>query len=174
MAIGGATTKINRVNELRDRIRDLTEKQVLVGVPQENAGRQEDGSEITNAALAYIHTNGAPEQNIPARPFLKPGIERVRGEIVDRLKTTAKLAMRSRSSNIDVGLGGIGQIAASSAQMVIQDGISPPLAESTIAARRRRSKGSSYRRKATSESDTTPLYDTGQLLRAITWVLRRR
>ena len=65
-----------------------------------------------------------------------------------------------------------GQSAATAAQTRIREGIAPPLAQATVTARRRRSKGAKYRRKATSPSEVTPLIDTGQLLRSITYVFR--
>jgi hypothetical protein len=171
MPKSGITVTVDRLAELATQMRVLGSTEVLVGVPEEKAQRK-TGDQISNAALAYIHTKGAPEANIHARPFLEPGIKKVQEPIAARMKDAALAVMEGGSA--EKGLMAAGQTAASSAQAVIKAGIPPPLKPSTILARRRRGKGSSYRRKAISENQVTPLWDTGQLLRAITFVLRLR
>lgn len=59
-------------------------KEVLIGIPMSTTERP-DG-EITNAELGYIHEYGAPEANIPARPFLIPGVESVKGKALELMK----------------------------------------------------------------------------------------
>ena len=169
----GLSMTLDRVADVVAGIRSLGEKQVLVGVPEAKDERK-DGDEITNAALAYIHTNGAPEVGIPARPFIQPGIKEKQDEISSRLKETAVAVLDGNTGTAERGLAAAGQIGASAAQNKIREGLQPPLKESTIAARRIRSKGSRYRRKATAASAVKPLLDTAQLLRAITWVIRKR
>ena len=46
-----------------ESVRILANSRLLVGFPAESAGRDE--GPLTNAALAYIHDNGAPEAGIP-------------------------------------------------------------------------------------------------------------
>lgn len=189
---------------LRRAIRVLTETSTLVGVPSDaeqphlgaNPGpnvRVEGGKpHITNAALAYIHTHGAPEINLPARPFLMPGLQDKKDEIVERLQYGATAALKGDYGTVDRVFDQIGLIGQSAARRKIAEGIPPPLRPATVAARRRRSKGSSYRRKASAqaqealnasfdagivsmaESPTTPLIDTGSLLASITYVKRRK
>jgi len=50
-----------------------SEISILVGIPEENAKREED-NEINNAQLLYIHTNGSPVNNLPARPVIEPAL----------------------------------------------------------------------------------------------------
>lgn len=59
--------------DVKKLIKDLTRKQVLVGIPEEK-GERSKGT-ITNAQLLFIHTNGSPANNIPARPVLEPAIK---------------------------------------------------------------------------------------------------
>lgn len=149
----------------------LTKREVLVGIPSDKTQRK-DGEGLTNAALGYIHETGAPEANIPARPFLVPGVRKAQDKIAKYMRQAADAALKGDTERVTRAMGAAGQAAASSAQMTIREGIAPPLAQATVTARRRRSKGSKYRRNATTPSQTTPLIDTGQLLRAITWVIR--
>jgi hypothetical protein len=70
-------------------LKDMQAKEVLAGFPESEDGRKDaDGNAepITNAALGYIHNSGWPELNIPARPFMEPGIEDVREKITDRMQ----------------------------------------------------------------------------------------
>jgi hypothetical protein len=67
-----------------------------------------------------------------------------------------------------------GQAAVSGIKVRIVAGIPPPLSPVTVARRRIRSAGSSYRRRATTASDTTPLVDTAQMLNSVSFVLRFR
>lgn len=116
--------------------------------------------------------NGAPEANVPARPWLVPGVTAATPQIVARLLAAGRAALRGDKSGVEQQLAGAGQDAVASVTAGIQAGIAPPLAPATIRARRRRSKGSTYRRKATATSDVTPLIDTGSFIRSITYVVR--
>jgi hypothetical protein len=153
-------------------IKELNSTRVLVGIPADKAGRH-DGP-VTNAALGYIHENGAPESGIPARPFLVPGVARVATDTATSLGQAGTAALEGRPQVVRKILMATGQRAVNSVQATIRAGIPPPLKPATVAGRRKRSRGSSYRRKATTAADTTPLIDTGQLLRSITYVLRKR
>lgn len=142
----------------------LTERRVLVGVPAATAPRQgDDGRQgpINNAALGYIQEFGSPEANIPARPFLVPGVRNATGPITDRLKIAAQAALRGAdASALDRQLHAIGITARDAVQQEITDGQFVPLAPSTIANRRRRGR-----------TGDKPLIDTGQLRQAITYVV---
>lgn len=172
MARLAVSITLDKLGDLAQAVKKLSESQVLVGVPEDKTARK-DGARITNAQLAYIHSNGAPEANIPARPFLDPGIQRVKSDIEDKMRQAAEAGLSGEAAKVEQRLGQVGQVAVNSAQAIIRAGIAPPLKQSTVARRGVRSAGSKYRRKATSAAQTTPLVDTGQLLRAITWVIRK-
>jgi hypothetical protein len=152
-------------------LRALSRRRVLVGVPAANNSRP-DG-QIGNAALAYIHSFGAPEANIPPRPFMEPGITAAQPAINTAFQYAAKAALNGDMQKCDANLDIAGIKAANSIHAVIQAGIPPPLKPATVAARRRRSAGSSYRRQASVASDTTPLIDTGELLKSLTYVVEK-
>lgn len=139
----------------------LEREEVLVGVPDTEAGRRD--REINNAALAYIHDNGSPAQNIPARPFMRPGIEAARGRLEHRLLAAGKKAIAGKVDEAHKELEAVGLIAQSSIRTTINKGIPPPLKPKTLSARRRRGR-----------SGTKPLIDTGQLRNSINYIVRRR
>lgn len=142
-------------------IQDMAKKHVLVGIPSSENGRN-DGS-IGNAALGAIHENGSGVRNIPARPFLKPGVAAAADQCVKVLKSAAQNAFTDKNA-IDKGLNAAGLIAQASVKkrIVSQEGFTP-LKAATLAARKRKgAKGE----KA--------LIRTGQLLNSITYVVRKK
>lgn len=157
-----------------DRVRKFaTWQRLLIGIPAEKAARS-DG-DINNAELGYIHEYGAPEANIPARPFLMPGMEAAEAMIVDELAKALTKGITLAAVQGDVsagqaaltdGLNRAGLKAVSIIQGRITAGLSPPLAERTVYARLHRKKN---RR---SGPDMKPLIDTGKLLASITYVIR--
>lgn len=162
------------------RIRKLANLQVLVGVPSDQSER-DDGSGMTNAALAYIHDNGAPEQNIPPRPFMRPGIDSIQPEITRRLKKMAKAAVTETGEVMAQQATALGLRAKLAIQNKINEGIPPPLSEATL--RRRAAKGrkgakEELNRRGEGEAPGTalakPLIDTGQLRNSINYVIRDR
>jgi hypothetical protein len=157
----GMAVKTDRVKRIARALEVLPGKQVLVGVPEERSARPEENDDVSNATLGYIHEFGAPEANIPARPFLIPGIRDGRGKFSRYLKQAAAGALDSEAKTLENALGAAGQVAASSVQRKITTGPFAPLAASTLA-----------RRRARGRTGTRPLIDTGALRRAITWVVR--
>lgn len=144
----------------------LTRRHVLVGVPAENAPRDAEAAAqsegpLSNAALAYIHDNGAPEANIPARPFLRRGVSSAMPKVADTLAKGARLALAGDAGAADKALTSAGLRAQREVQKEITDGEFAPLAEATLRARRARGR-----------TGEKPLLDTGQLRRSITYVVR--
>lgn len=168
----GVTVVIDRAKAVGQGIADLAATRVLVGYP-EGQGERDDGSGLNNATLAYIHNNGAPEAGIPARNFMESGVEAVKGTVADWLGAAAKLALQGKTATVGAALTGAGLAAESGIKGRIGSGIPPPLKAATVARRRKRSKGSDYRRKATKPEHVTPLIDTGAMQQAVTHVIER-
>jgi hypothetical protein len=187
VASSGVRITVDCVDALLDSINSLTKQQVVVGIPAENADREKDGDTINNATLLYIHENGAPAANIPARPTLVPGVKAYRERAIVRLKIAARAAtdeLRSSQAydvrearRIDIGgrierqpnnevmkqLNAIGLEAVVSVKKQFTDGGLAPLKPATIAARKREGfEGES------------PLIRTGDLMRHITYAIRKR
>jgi hypothetical protein len=156
------------LGELRKRLAKLVEHQVLVGIPADNADRlidpdEQDKGPINNAALGYIHENGSPAANIPARPWLKPGVADAKEEIVKRYRTGAKAILNGQIQDPEKVHRAVGLVAEAAVKRKITGGDFTPLAPSTIA--KRRAKG---------RKSEKPLTDTGQLRNAVTSVVRER
>lgn len=159
MARSGVRVTIDKTQGLAEAINLLANNRVMVGIPQEKDSRREAG--LGNAEIGYIMENGAPEVNIPARPHLKPGVRDVKERIADLLKQAGRLALEGRPDAVMRAYNAVGLTAQSAIKARVRAGIPPPLAESTLAARRRRGR-----------TGTKPLIDTGQYLAAITYVIQ--
>lgn len=149
----------NNLPALAAGLKALNENQVLVGVPAQKSPRK--GDPINNAALAWIHNFGFPTLNIPARPFMAPGIENAKTAIRDRMERAAKGALAGNNAAVLGQLNAVGIVAASSIKTKIQQGPFVALKPSTLAARRRKGR-----------KGTRPLIDTAQMLGSITYVIR--
>jgi phage gpG-like protein len=159
---------VDRVVQVLEAVAVLTGKQVLVGIPGTTAPRKTDPKqpgrqEPSNPTLGYIHEFGSPSRNIPARPFLRPGVEAVREEAAARLRKAGDLALAGKPEGVERQLKSAGLLAQNSVRRKITEGPFAPLAPATIAAR-----------KARKVTRTKPLIDTGQLRASITYVIRAR
>jgi hypothetical protein len=163
--------------ELIANLRELARYKLLLGVPEEKTEREDDAgapSHATNALIGFVAENGLPARNIPARPWLGPGIKAGQEQGLKVLKATATKALDGKAGEVEQGFNAAGIVFVNAVQARIRSNIQPPLAASTIKNRRRRSKGSNYRRKATTAADVVALVDTGQFLRSVTYVLRKK
>ena len=149
----------DEVKNVITNIEAMTGKRVLIGIPDANAGRK-DGP-MTNAALGYIHENGSPARNIPARPFLIPGVEEAAPKAIDAMKKFAAHGLTDPAA-VDKGLNAAGLIAQASVKNRIRNSVGfAPLSEATLAERKR-----------TGKKGTKPLIRTGQLMNSLTYVVR--
>jgi len=165
MPKSGLKTVSDKMADLSKGLKSLTGLDVLVGVPAEEATRDNEygDPQITNAALAYIHDRGAPEANIPARPFMTPGIVAVKDKINSRFEAAARAALRGDTGSVQNNLTAAGLTAQSSIRAVINAGPPPPLSPRTIA-----------NRKARGRISEKPLVDTGQLRNSINFIVRKK
>jgi len=142
---------------------ELAETRVMAGIPAEKGVRSEgDTSPINNAQLMYIHENGAPEANIPARPVVVPGVKSVQGAITKGLAKAGTQAMAGDLNGMRKSFNAVGIIAQNAMRKRISEGPFEPLSERTLAARRARGR-----------TGDKPLIDTGQLRRALSYVVRK-
>ena len=181
----GVKVTYDGIADLRRMLGELARYEVLVGFPEETTARSDETAAtgpITHASLGYIHDNGAPEANIPARPFMVPGIISAREKVADLLAATARKALNGGTAlDIQLGYTRVGVIAQAALRMKINEGIPPPLAEATLEDRARRGrKGAKQellnRSKGLPPSTqlAKPLIDTGQLRNAVNYVIRDR
>lgn len=157
----GMKIAIDRADQVAEAIRALGSERVMVGIPSDRAARK-DGEPINNAALGYIHENGAPEVRIPPRPWLVPGTQSVQPEIIKRLKGAAQTALEGDPKAVHRSLLALGLVVVSAVRKYITTGPFIPLSPVTLA-----------KRKARGFKGTRPLIETGQLRNAVTFVIRK-
>lgn len=175
---------VDNLADFEQSLELLTGHAILVGFPADEPAREnEDGTpaEITNAALGYIHDKGSPEQNIPARPFMEPGIESRQEQIADNLEHTGIVALDGKTDAVMTSLAITGQIAEDGIKAKILDGPFAPLSDATLRARAR--KGGSIGAAAQAELDgvqlvegspnVRPLNETGQMRNAVRYVIAK-
>ena len=171
---------VDNLSSLEGNFKSLTSKEVLVGVPEEKTARQ-NTKEPNNAMLAYVHDNGSPAQNIPARPFMNPGILRAKEPIAAIFKRGATRCLDGDKAALTKTLNEAGLTAQASIRAVINEGIPPALKSGTLKARiraRRGAKGAAAelerRRLGLAEGVdlAKPLVNTGQLRNSINYVIR--
>ena len=143
----------DRVDDILAAVRELGARDVKVGFPEKTGGRGEaDG--LNNPTLAYIHEYGAPEANIPERPFLVVGVESALPAVTKVMKDGAKAALAGRNTAGQT-LNTVGLVAQGAVQKKIVDGPFIPNAPGTV-----QRKGSDR-----------PLIDTGALRQAVSYVI---
>lgn len=154
----GVSVTVDEAKKVIARIEAMTGKRVMVGIPDANAGRNE--GPMTNAALGYIHEHGSPARNIPARPFLVPGVNASTPRVVKVLRKAAGRVLEGREE-VSKGLDAAGLIAQASVKNRIRNSIGfAPLSQRTLA-----------KRMASGKRGTKPLIRTGQLMNSITYVV---
>lgn len=174
----GLEIKRDRMAAIVDSINTLVKKSVLVGIPASTAAR-DDNSPMDNATLGYLHETGSPAANIPARPFLIPGVKDTQAKYEPQLKKAANAALDGQKKKINEHLNAAGLIAATGAKNVIDSGDLAPLAISTLRARARKGRKGAAKELASraagnapNAENARPLVDTGEMRNAITHVIR--
>lgn len=160
-------------------------KEVLIGIP-ESSGAREDGP-VNNATLGYVHEFGSPAHNIPARPFLIPGVEKATPGAIGDLKVATELALAGDKAGAERAMYRAGARAMNAAKAEISSNVPPPLKPATI-RNRNRSRGTLSKRPeeehygqlidsgmpaegAQAATGIISLINTGSLRNALTYVL---
>ena len=95
---------------------------------------------ITIAQLGFIHEFGSPAANIPARPFLVPGVESVKDKIGADLGKAAKAALKGDESGFDAQMKKTSIDAAEAVKSYMKSGDFAPRAPATIKTRQKKIK----------------------------------
>lgn len=155
----GLSVRNDNAQSILDALKALVKKDVLVGIPE--AKDERNDSEFGNAAIGYINENGSPKQNIPARPHLQPGVRASEPDYLPHLKAAAQKALEGDTEGAVMSLDRAGTVAANGVKRYITITGFIPLADATIAARRRRGR-----------NGVKPLIDTGEYRRSVTHIVR--
>lgn len=148
--------KADNTKDIVAALLNLKKKDVLIGIPEDKGIRKNKG--VTNAQLAYIHSNGSPLNKIPPRPFLEPAIEADRDKLATQQGRVIKAALDGQASIAVQEMEKTGLIGQTAAKMWFVDPRNHWAPNAPITIQR---KGSDR-----------PLIDTGQLRNAITYVIR--
>jgi hypothetical protein len=186
---GGKLVGKDKFDEAMKAVEWLSRQDVLVGIPADNNEREDfDGgtSHATNAVIGYAHEFGVPEHNLPARPFLGPGVDNTEEDWLKSLDNAARKAFDGDQDAAHTSLMRAGDKAVRGVQAVIRAQAFQPLADSTIEARTARMWKSYPARlrkfNKMSKADQITfmagafkiLQDTNQMFRSITYVIRER
>ena len=116
------------------------------------------GMKYSQAHTLYIREHGSPMMSIPPRPVLQPAIEDRKPEISMVLADAGRAALLNDVAVYEANLNKAGMVAASAAQGWFENPQNdwPPNSPRTI-----RRKGSDQ-----------PLVDTGEMRKAITYIVR--
>lgn len=173
----GLNVTIDKTDEVLEALRQLGNREVLVGIPEDASGR--DDVPFGNAGIGYINEYGSPVQNIPPRPHLVPGVKSAEEQTVPQLKAAAQAALDGNAAGAEKALNRAGMLAVNGVRRYMTITGFTPLADSTVEARARRGREGAameLARRAAGKPPGTelakPLIDTGQYRRAITHVVR--
>lgn len=179
------------VSKVIGAITYMVGRQVLVGVPESTTDNTKDRAPgPNNASLAFVHEFGSPIRNIPARPFLIPGVEKAKPAALDQLKKAAQAALEFKKEEVTSRLNKAGLIGMLAAKDKIMNGPFVPLSPKTVRNRRFSRNTQSMRAAeqkylklvasgmspgdAEDAAGIRPLINTGALRDSITYVVRKR
>lgn len=183
-------SKIDRTKILMTRLKEISRKEVLVGITQESSSRP--GEDINSAELLYVHTHGSPARGIPARPVIEPAIraDGNRELITGLMAEGAKSLFDAQPAHAERMLNLAGQAGEDAARGWFTDPRNgwPPNAPATVQRKLDKMRGKqgkaaqeafeagadSYEFQGQTFGLNTPLVDTGEMRKAITHVVRDR
>lgn len=170
----GTATKIKRVRRqgglvaLASRLQEASQYEVLAGVRGvRGQAPHANGDGLTVAEIGALHEYGytftasdGSKHTVPARSFVRAPIRAAEAEIEAALAKAGQQVVQGMEPKR--ALGAVALRVQGIMQKAVADGLSPPLAESTVARRKGPRAGHSGPRVI------KPLIDTGQLRAAIT------
>lgn len=152
---------------LRKAIRkiDAEKPRVKVGLLAGSSAKREDG--LSNPELGIIHEFGTGDGRIPARPFLRPAINKNAESYRAALEGVMKKALEGKI-DLDRGMALIGQKAAADVKNFVTQGppIPPPNAPATLARKQAKTRRGSKGKVRT-------LVDTGRMVGSISYVVEK-
>lgn len=149
------------IQRMLNNLQNMAKNEVLVGIPESSSSR--NNGAINNASLGYIHENGSPAKNIPARPWLIPGILDNEQNITQYLGRALNSALDGNDQEANKNLQYAGIEATNSVKTKINSNIQPSLSLRTLIARRKRGI-----------TRTNTLVDTAEFRNSVNWVLVKK
>lgn len=157
-------TTVDKIGKVAKAMNFMMENEVYVGISDETTTR-EKGEPVTNAELLYIHTNGSPVNNIPARPVIEPAIKDDKERLSEMMESAFLTAEKGDTEEALRKL----KLAGMRAQNVCRAWFVNPKNGWTP-----NSPGVAARKRAKGSTNPKPLIDTGELRKSITYFVKRR
>lgn len=139
------------LKEMKKKIELYNKKDVMIGVTGATNGDR------GNAFLMAIHEYGTKDGRIPERRPIRLTMENNQEKYARRLQQGIDKVLVDEI-DIMTALNSIGEEVAGDVKITIMNGLTPPLADSTVRARK--------------DNSDTPLYDTGEMVNSITYEVR--
>ena len=170
---------MGRLKKLIEAFDSLPDYNIEIGIPEGDNPRKKDpkaSKELTNAKILFINENGSPLRGIPARPVLKMTIEWAIENLLDDARQKAVKAFiksgfdqEALEKEFEIMADRMEQYAREA--IMVNDGRFAPNAPSTIAQKAKRA----HAPKGYDPADYNhPLFDTGQLAKAIRAILVKK
>ena len=161
---------VDNWNSLLRAVDFIKNHDVYVGIEDDADRENKDGTvntDVTNAELLYIHTNGSQKRNIPARPVIEPAIKKDSERLHKMMANAADYAFKGNTGKAIEELKKVGMRGqnASRAYFYDEDNGWPPDKPETI-RRKMKGKPKGY--------EPRTLIDTSQLKNAITYFVKTK
>lgn len=178
----------DRVAQVQQQLRVLRKKEILVGIPSDAQPRKEvvgEEPQPNNATIGYEMEYGVPSRNVPARPWLVPGMISVQDKAARQMVAAINAIVRPREGQVDSDgrLTAAGLVAVTGIKKYINAGIDPALSKRTLeerAARGRKGAKQELANRANipgytpSTALAKPLVDTAQFRNSVNYVVKFR
>lgn len=155
--------------ELEAKLKEVKSTDILVGIPAADSAVK-DGNTVYLADIATINNFGSQAANIPARPFGSNLMENYGSEIKKFYTKEVGDSLKGKRP-MKQALNRIGFIASGFMKQNLSTGKWAPNAPITIFGGWMSRGGKSFFVKG--KKSAKPLIDTGEMRRAITWVLKK-
>ena len=172
-----SVTKKQRGPDPAAALEKLTKQYILVGIRDTDGSREKDG-EPSNAKIGFLNEFGSPAKNLPARPFLRPGVRGQEKWIASKFRAAARAAAAGDEMAVDQILEKVALRVPDGVREYMRKGIPPPLLSRQYARRTQSMRDSEieeinrrFKGKGPSEQFANvptdrlniPLINTGQL-----------
>jgi hypothetical protein len=134
---------------------------LAIGVPEDKNARP--GEQVTNAELAYLHTNGDPIMRLPPRPFLQPTLEENSKLVTSQIGAIVISSMNGEQAAAIEQTKQLGKALVQAVDINLMQGVGQPLSKKRIDEKTQ--KGSKY--------PETPLLDTTEMYNSISAVVNK-
>ncbi len=156
----------SHAKELNKSLQRLQKSLIFVGIAAGSKGdSRKDGP--ANHLLGFVHEHGSPAANIPARPFLVPGVKEAKDEVKSGMEATMRAALNDDEKAVKSLLDQTGMKAVSAVKNYMRMGNFEPLKPSTIKNRNRSRLTKGKRQNEKVGQNIKPLVNTGALRDAL-------